>query len=666
MDKYEIVEVIGEGSFGRVFRGSRKSDGFPVALKLIPKMGHTDRELASLRSECKIQMSLSHPNIVRMVDAFETPKEVVAVTEFVKGGDLNKVVNANKSDQQEGQRTCLPLPQVRRIAADLIGALRYMHQRRVLHRDLKPANVLLDSEADGRVKVCDFGFARHLGMETMVLTSIKGTPLYMAPEMIEEKPYDHSSDLWSAGAIVYELAVGHPPFPTNSLFQLIKKIRYEQVNWPTSMDPQLKSFLKGLLEKDCKRRMTWNQILEHPFLAGLMEGPGQSDKAGASDIDLKSLTEALSESQEIAKEIQRQDKAKLLPGGSQTLIKVAYKYEEQKKRLMRETAQLQRQMQHNRGRRNSEIPSAIANAAGGLGTNSNKPFLSRRPSNLAEYYAMGGGASVTDAAALASAALRGQPSVPIQPLDLNLPPAPPVVLETENQDNVVMTRGTKPEAVIATNNMSEQTLSSKGSSMHLNEGEALVRMEQMTEDLLGGADFPTDLSSLDPVFQQFNANTNARLIEAAVVNTVLLLHKGSAAKARTTELILECLRQTLDCPNQSETTNRLLDVVVRLSLVQREDLSGVAHEHLATLVKVLTSNSSNVETGLVILNQLLSSTDDACTRKYADGLRSLMPFEGETMQKILVRAKAESPTCASFVSLRSRADHQFAKQCSNI
>ena len=62
--------------------------------------------------------------------------------------------------------------------------------------------------------------------------------------------------------------------------------------------------------------------------------------------------------------------------------------------------------------------------------------------------------------------------------------------------------------------------------MHLNENEALVRMEQMTEDLLGGADFPTDLSSLDPVFQQFNANTNARLIEAAVVNTVLLLHKG--------------------------------------------------------------------------------------------------------------------------------------------
>ena len=76
MEKYEIIEVIGEGSFGRVFRGTRRADGFPVALKLIPKLGHTDKELASLRSECKIQMSLSHPNIVRMVDAFETPKEV--------------------------------------------------------------------------------------------------------------------------------------------------------------------------------------------------------------------------------------------------------------------------------------------------------------------------------------------------------------------------------------------------------------------------------------------------------------------------------------------------------------------------------------------------------------------------------------------------------------
>ena len=264
MEKYNVLELIGEGSFGRVFRGLRKTDLLPVALKLIPKMPHTSSELSSLRSECKIQLQLSHPNVVKMLDAFETPKEIVAVTEFVPDGDLNKLLGPGRKDKNK-KTSQIPENKVKQLAGDLMGALHYLHSRRVLHRDLKPANVLLD-EKSNLAKLCDFGFARHLGVETMVLTSIKGTPLYMAPELIEEKPYDHTADLWSAGAILYELSVGYPPFPTNSLFQLIKKIRYEQIFWPTHLSEDLRSFLQGLLEKDCKRRFTWQQILEHPFL----------------------------------------------------------------------------------------------------------------------------------------------------------------------------------------------------------------------------------------------------------------------------------------------------------------------------------------------------------------------------------------------------------------
>ena len=152
MDKYDVLELIGEGSFGRVFRGIRKADSFPVALKLIPKMAHTASELSSLRSECKIQLQLSHPNVVKMIDAFETPKEIVAVTEFVPDGDLNKLLNETRRTQKV-KTSQIPETKVKQLAGDLMGALHYLHSRRVLHRDLKPANVLLD-EKSNLAKLC--------------------------------------------------------------------------------------------------------------------------------------------------------------------------------------------------------------------------------------------------------------------------------------------------------------------------------------------------------------------------------------------------------------------------------------------------------------------------------------------------------------------------------
>lgn len=103
---------------------------------------------------------------------------------------------------------------------------------------------------------------------THVLTSIKGTPLYMAPELIEESPYDHNADLWSLGCIIYELLVGAPPFCTTSILHLIRLIRYEQIQWPGFMSENCTSFLKGLLQKNPSKRMTWPEILEHAFVKG--------------------------------------------------------------------------------------------------------------------------------------------------------------------------------------------------------------------------------------------------------------------------------------------------------------------------------------------------------------------------------------------------------------
>ena len=109
--------------------------------------------------------------------------------EFVDG-DLYNLLDAAR---------ILPEDKMRTVACQLISALYYLHSHRILHRDIKPQNILMTN--DGVIKLCDFGFARSMDLNTYVLTSVKGTPLYMAPEIIEEKPYDHNADLWCSNEL---------------------------------------------------------------------------------------------------------------------------------------------------------------------------------------------------------------------------------------------------------------------------------------------------------------------------------------------------------------------------------------------------------------------------------------------------------------------------------
>ncbi|NXH26746.1 STK36 kinase, partial [Myiagra hebetior] len=271
MENYHVLEMIGEGSFGRVYKGRRKHSAQVVALKFIPKVGRSEKELKNLKREIEIVRDLHHPNIIQMLDSFETAKEVVVVTDYAEG-ELFQILEDDGS---------LPEDQVQTIAAQLISALYYLHSHRILHRDMKPQNILLGK--DGVVKLCDFGFARAMSIHTMVLTSIKGTPLYMSPELVEERPYDHTADLWSVGCILYELFVGTPPFYTNSIFQLVSLIIKDPVKWPTTMSPVFKSFLQGLLMKDPHQRLSWPELLSHPFIAGRVTVIDDTEEHGISN-----------------------------------------------------------------------------------------------------------------------------------------------------------------------------------------------------------------------------------------------------------------------------------------------------------------------------------------------------------------------------------------------
>ena len=253
-ENYHRLDVVGEGSFGKVYRGRRLYSGQIVAMKFIQKPGRSAKDLRSLRQEIEILMKLRHENIIMMLDWFETKTEICVITEFAQG-DLFEIV-------EEDAR--LPEAVVQNIAKQLVRALHYLHSNRIIHRDMKPQNILLSE--GGAVKLCDFGFARAMSSNTVVLTSIKGTPLYMAPELVQELPYTHTVDLWSLGVILFELFVGQPPFYTTSIYSLISLIVKDPVKYPENISPDFKSFLKGLLNKTPSQRLDWPELLNHPFV----------------------------------------------------------------------------------------------------------------------------------------------------------------------------------------------------------------------------------------------------------------------------------------------------------------------------------------------------------------------------------------------------------------
>lgn len=313
-DNYHVLELIGEGSFGKVYKGRKKYTGQIVAIKFIPKVGKPEKELRNLRREIDIMRNLHHENIIEMLDSFDTDKEVAVVTDYAEG-ELFQIL------EDDGN---LPEEQVQHIAAQLVSALYYLHSHRILHRDMKPQNILLGK--GGIVKLCDFGFARAMSFNTLVLTSIKGTPLYMSPELVEEKPYDHTADLWALGCILYELFTGTPPFYTNSIFQLVSLIIKDPVKWPKNMSPNFKDFLQGVLTKNPKQRLAWPELLHHPFIAELV-------KVKEEDANLPSpFTQPLTASMMRMKDEQAKEKAH--PKGTSKILAKARKKameEEEKK-----------------------------------------------------------------------------------------------------------------------------------------------------------------------------------------------------------------------------------------------------------------------------------------------------------------------------------------------
>lgn len=248
-DRYRLLELIGRGGMGEVWRARDESLGRGVAVKRLKPVGpERDRAATRMlrerfRREARVAAALQHRGITVVHDFGEHEGVLYLVMELLEGENLGQVLQA-------AHRGLLPVDEVAGIASQIAAALAYTHAQGIVHRDLKPANVIRLS--DGTVKICDFGIAR-LGHDigfTSRLTSTGvalGTPHYMSPEQIAGEQVDHRSDLYSFGCVLYELITGRPPFDRGDPWAVLLQHRDTPPEPPRARRPELPEAFERLV-----------------------------------------------------------------------------------------------------------------------------------------------------------------------------------------------------------------------------------------------------------------------------------------------------------------------------------------------------------------------------------------------------------------------------------
>jgi len=205
LGKYEIRGILGKGAMGTVYDGYDPRIDRRVAIKTMQLPDQSDEEgmegLARFRREAQAAGRLNHPNIVGVFDYGEEDPVAYIVMEYAPGTELKKILD-------RGDR--LPIPEVLRIMENVLEGLQFSHSRGVVHRDIKPGNIILAE--DGTIKIADFGIARVESSQMTQAGTVMGTPAYMSPEQFMGQPVDNRSDIYSAGAMFYQLLTGERPF----------------------------------------------------------------------------------------------------------------------------------------------------------------------------------------------------------------------------------------------------------------------------------------------------------------------------------------------------------------------------------------------------------------------------------------------------------------------
>ncbi|GAA5873701.1 hypothetical protein JCM5296_000051 [Sporobolomyces johnsonii] len=260
IDAFDLLKVIGKGSFGKVMQVRKKDTGRIYALKTIRKAHIVSRsEVTHTLAERTVLAQVNNPFIVPLKFSFQNAEKLYLVLAFVNGGELFHHLQREGRFNEERSRF---------YAAELLCALEHLHQFNVIYRDLKPENILIDYV--GHIALCDFGLCKLNMTESETTNTFCGTPEYLAPELLLGHGYQKTVDWWTLGVLLYEMLAGLPPFYSENTNEMYQKILTDPLRFGDEFNADARSLLTGLLTRDPQQRLGVTgaeSIKTHPFFA---------------------------------------------------------------------------------------------------------------------------------------------------------------------------------------------------------------------------------------------------------------------------------------------------------------------------------------------------------------------------------------------------------------
>ncbi|PAA89515.1 hypothetical protein BOX15_Mlig020174g1 [Macrostomum lignano] len=259
-DVYDLGKELGKGGTSVVHECNRIGSSEKWAAKVIQKK--VDKRIVT--AEIGILLSVSHENIIRLKEVFETPNHFFMVLELVTGGELFDRIVSRGSYNEKDASQCI---------RQLLDGLRYLHERGIIHRDLKPENLLYEDEREeAKLKIADFGLSKIADSDVHT-RSVCGTPGYCAPEVLLRRGCGTAMDMWSVGVIAFILLGGYEPFYADNDSDMYRRILRAQYTfdqrWWSGISKNARDLIERLLVLDADARLTAGQALRHPWVGGL-------------------------------------------------------------------------------------------------------------------------------------------------------------------------------------------------------------------------------------------------------------------------------------------------------------------------------------------------------------------------------------------------------------